>query len=277
MTYGLTMRNGQQRSSTRRAVLRAIVLVQLIMGSCVLVGASDASNFSEAAGLFARRCSGCHTYGKGVRVGPDLKGVTDRHPKSWLMPFIRSSQTVIRQGDPVAVALFRQFKQQRMPDHDLSPQQIEHILEYFASDGPEKQPDDERLASTATLADIELGRQLFYGDKNITSGGQACSSCHRIRHERWVQGGTLGPDLTTVYTRYQDGALTILLRTPCIERMSGMSRGALLTPRESFVLKSYLRQVSFTQLPQNRAQVSSSVTVAAQNAPPTDHSRRESR
>jgi cytochrome c2 len=24
------------------------------------------------------KCSGCHTYGKGEKVGPDLKGVADR-------------------------------------------------------------------------------------------------------------------------------------------------------------------------------------------------------
>ncbi|MBM3435704.1 MAG: cytochrome c, partial [Bacteroidetes bacterium] len=50
-------------------------------------------------------CTACHTIGKGKLIGPDLKGVNDRHNEAWLLSFIRSSQTMIKNGDPVAVKL----------------------------------------------------------------------------------------------------------------------------------------------------------------------------
>src|SRR5215468_2238282 len=80
---------------------------------------------AEAKKIFTQRCMACHTFGKGVKVGPDLKGVTERRQRPWLLKFIRSSQTVIASGDPIATGLLQQFNQQRMPDWvDLSEAQI---------------------------------------------------------------------------------------------------------------------------------------------------------
>jgi mono/diheme cytochrome c family protein len=209
---------------------------------------------SEAANIFNQRCAGCHTYGKGIRVGPDLKGVTDRHPRIWLLRFIRSSQTVIHSGDPVATALFQEFKQQRMPDHELSPQQIEALLDYLAQGGPSARPPDERTAYTATLAEVEAGRRLFYGELRLANGSQACSSCHRAGDKKWIGGGSLGPTLTNTYWKYQDKALTSLLRRPCFPRAPEVLQRAYLTPQESFELKAYLRQISLTHVnPQQAA------------------------
>ena len=53
-------------------------------------------------------CAACHTIGKGKLIGPDLKGVTERHERDWLYSFIRSSQTMIKNGDEVAVKLFEE-------------------------------------------------------------------------------------------------------------------------------------------------------------------------
>src|SRR5262245_48820540 len=63
--------------------------------------------------LFARQCSSCHTIGKGDLVGPDLKGVTTRRDREWLLRFIRSSREVIESGDTTASTLFERYKRQR--------------------------------------------------------------------------------------------------------------------------------------------------------------------
>ena len=106
-----------------------------------------AADFTEPSNIFRKRCSACHTFGKGVKVGPDLKGVTERRQRDWLLKFVRSSQTVIQSGDPTAKTLFDQFKPQKMPDwSDLSDKQISAIMDYFAANGPEIKPADERLA-----------------------------------------------------------------------------------------------------------------------------------
>ncbi len=231
--------------------LAQLVLLLVISGALQLAWADDddgtgGAKFSpEAAATFNKRCTACHTYGKGIKVGPDLKGVTERRKRDWLVKFIHASSSVIKSGDVTAVSLFAQFKQQRMPDWaDLSDKQINDILDYVAIGGPDIKPADERNAELALPADIELGRQLFSGDQRLKYGSQSCSSCHGVQGAGW--GGSLGPDLTQAYFRFQDRALTEFLRHPCFQwETSGVAR--YLTAKESFALKAFLRQAALGQ------------------------------
>lgn len=210
------------------------------------VGEAKAADAAEAKKIFNQRCTACHTFGKGVKVGPDLKGVTARRQRPWLLKFIRSSQGVIKSGDPVAKELFQKFKQQRMPDWtDLSEGQITAILDWFAGNGPEQKEPDERGAELATAADIAHARELFDGKTPFASGGLACSACHSV-HDGDRRGGTLGPDLSATYTKFQDRALTLFLKRPCTPREPELSAPRYLTPEEAFALKGYLRQVSLS-------------------------------
>ncbi|MBO0912631.1 MAG: c-type cytochrome [Acidobacteria bacterium] len=194
----------------------------------------------EAAAIFNQRCTACHTYGKGVKVGPDLKGVTERRKRDWLLKFIHASSQVIKSGDPTATALFAQFKQQRMPDWtDLSEKQISDILDYFAVGGPDIKPEDERNAETATAAETEAGRKMFYGETRLQHGAPVCASCHSLAGTG-MRGGTLGPDLTNVYFRYQDVALTAFFHHPCFS-WARRNPDVYLTAKESFALKAFLR------------------------------------
>jgi mono/diheme cytochrome c family protein len=76
-------------------------------------------------------CAACHTIGKGKLIGPDLKGANERHDEAWLISFIRSSQTMIKNGDPVAVKLFEENNKIPMPDNNLTDDQIRGILAYI--------------------------------------------------------------------------------------------------------------------------------------------------
>ena len=79
-----------------------------LWASAVVLGLASAGQAeSESSALFSTKCASCHTFGKGERVGPDLKGLTERHPRPWLLTWIRSSDKMIRSGDAKAVALFR--------------------------------------------------------------------------------------------------------------------------------------------------------------------------
>jgi mono/diheme cytochrome c family protein len=215
---------------------------------------SPTSSSAEAKRIFNQRCTACHSYGKGVKVGPDLKGVTDRRDRPWLLAFIRSSQTLINRGDPVAKGLFSQFKQQRMPDWtDLTDGQIASVLDWLASNGPEQKEIDERNAQLATPKDLDMGHGLFTGRIRLENGGLACISCHSIKAGPGVApmplGGTLGPNLTESYARFQDSAMTLFLKRPCFPRAP--ETGEYLRPQESFALKALLR-LSSTD-PQKRA------------------------
>lgn len=198
----------------------------------------------EAAATFNKRCTACHTYGKGVKVGPDLKGVNERRKQEWLLKFIHASSKVIGSGDPTATALFAQFKQQRMPDWtDLSDQQIKEILDYIKIGGPDIKPADERNAQLATAAEIENGRKLFYGDLHFKYGALACATCHSTQGGG-LRNGSLGPDLSGVYLRYQDMALTAFLRHPCFSWQTDAPIDHYLSAKEVFAVKAFLRVVS---------------------------------
>lgn len=250
-------RRSRKGTERLRSAADFVPLMTSIASTLVLLLSSSSparADDNEARKIFNQRCTACHTYGKGVKVGPDLKGVTERRTRPWLLKFIRSSQTVIESGDPTAKQLFQDFKSQRMPDWtDLSEEQITSVLDWFAKAGPEEKPIDERNAETATASEIQYGRSLFYGGARLGSGGLACVSCHAVReadaNAAEPKGGTLGPNLTTVYTRYQDRALTIFFKKPCFQRAPESSAAVYLTPKESFSLKAYLREVAMAQVP----------------------------
>jgi mono/diheme cytochrome c family protein len=232
----------------RIGCVRLIAVLISVIGGC-LASAAAPLNSVEAKAIFSKRCSVCHTFGKGVKVGPDLKGVTERRPREWLVRFIRTSSSVIQSGDPTATKLFREFKQERMPDwSDLSPEQVNAILDYFAGDGPLQKEPEERDASTATADEIEMGRQLFHGVTRLNYGGRSCKTCHAIRGGKSA-GGSLGPDLTGAYLKYRDAALTDFLRRPCLPREPESSASRYLTPQESFDLKAYMAKAGGLSIP----------------------------
>jgi len=215
--------------------MKPLILCGLILWILVPV----ASAATGPATTFSRKCTSCHTFGKGILVGPDLKGVTDRHGREWLISWITSSETLIRKGDRQATALFEKFKQ-RMPDQSLSAAEIEALLDYFAADGPEADARrKQRRADTATAAEIGAGRALFTGERALLYGGGSCFSCHRLG-EAVAAGGTLGPDLSTSYARYQDKGLAALLTRGCFPRAVSTTDAGILTDEESFALRAFL-------------------------------------
>jgi cytochrome c2 len=238
----------QPTSRRRDRWLRTTLIAGVVLAAVALP--ARPARATDAKKIFNQRCTACHTFGKGVKVGPDLKGVTARRQRPWLLKFVRSSQQVIAAGDPVANELFRTYKRQRMPDWtDLSPQDVNVILDWLAADGPEQKPADERDAELATAADITRARALFEGRTPLADGGLACAACHTVRdHGRHV-GGTLGPDLTDTYLRYRDRALTLVLRHPCTPRQPELGSGRYLEPTEAFALKAYLRDVALAASP----------------------------
>jgi cytochrome c551/c552 len=89
---------------------------------------------SEGKTIFASRCASCHNVNK-ILVGPALAGVSDRHPESWIINFVHSSQTVIKSGDAKAIELYEKFNKVPMPDHpDLTAENIKDILAYVKSE-----------------------------------------------------------------------------------------------------------------------------------------------
>jgi hypothetical protein len=119
---------------------------------CVLItAATTVARAQHGPGaLFNSRCRACHTFGGGVLIGPDLKGVTDRHPRESLKTWITSSQGLVRAGDPAALVLFNRFRQFPMPDQAFAPSELESLLDYFAAGGPIAEARRNRRADQAS-------------------------------------------------------------------------------------------------------------------------------
>jgi cytochrome c2 len=196
------------------------------------------------ASLFAKKCTSCHTYGQGDKVGPDLKGVTNRRSRAWLTAWIRSSERTIQSGDPTAIALFQKYKRERMPDQNFSAEELDALIGYIAAAGPETTAEPHpRHASTATPADVARGKELFMGTVRLSSGGASCASCHMVRDSVAVRRATFGDDLTNVYSRFQDGALTTFLKRPCFPRVTPKGDMPSLSDDESCSFKAFLWQM----------------------------------
>jgi cytochrome c551/c552 len=100
--------------------------------STTLVFATPPSEDGKA--IFTTRCAGCHNVNK-ILTGPALAGVDQRRSIDWIVNFVQSSQTVIKNGDKDAVALFEKFNKIPMPDHkDLSADNIKSIVEYIKAE-----------------------------------------------------------------------------------------------------------------------------------------------
>lgn len=81
-------------------------------------------------------CAACHTIGEGKLIGPDLKGITEKRDEAWLIDFIRSSQTMIKNGDEEAVKLFDEYKIP-MPDNKMTDEEIKEILTFIRNSSKE--------------------------------------------------------------------------------------------------------------------------------------------
>jgi cytochrome oxidase Cu insertion factor (SCO1/SenC/PrrC family)/mono/diheme cytochrome c family protein len=83
--------------------------------------------------MFKKICAPCHTIGVGDRVGPDLRGVTERRPQAWLTRFIRTPDQVLAENDSVALTLAAKFPGVRMPNLRLSETDAADLVSYIDS------------------------------------------------------------------------------------------------------------------------------------------------
>ncbi|MEK7388981.1 MAG: c-type cytochrome, partial [Elusimicrobiota bacterium] len=64
---------------------------------------------------FAQNCANCHTIGGGRLTGPDLKDVSKRRGKEWLIKFIVDPKKMLEGGDPAVVELYKSYNNVLMP------------------------------------------------------------------------------------------------------------------------------------------------------------------
>ncbi|HTQ11589.1 MAG TPA: cytochrome c [Fimbriimonadaceae bacterium] len=208
----------------------------------LLLGAAAVQAAPSSAVVFSSRCSSCHSVGKGVVVGPDLKGVTARHDRPWLHRFIHSSQTVVKSGDPQAVALFQKYGRQVMPDHPLTDAEIDALLAFIEAGGPGGGDGDFRPASAATALEVAKGKDLFLGRSSLLHGGPACVHCHAAGKTAPLAAGDLAPNLAQSYRQLKDWRVERVLLRPQLQFpvMADLYGEHPVTPEEAYALAAFL-------------------------------------
>ncbi|HEU0290100.1 MAG TPA: SCO family protein [Burkholderiales bacterium] len=81
--------------------------------------------------LFIKVCSGCHTVGRGDRVGPDLAGISQRRQRAWLVDFIASPERMRARKDPIALALMAKYPNVRMPGVGIAEDEAAELVAYI--------------------------------------------------------------------------------------------------------------------------------------------------
>lgn len=228
-----------------KQTLRTLAL--LLAGSAT--AAQPRASSEETIQYFRQNCYSCHTIGGGRLAGPDLKDVTKRQERSWLVRFIQDPKGVIDSGDAYAQKIFREARGIYMqPVPGLQTSRIEKLLDLIETESQSESPlfagvqiDDRPL----TAADTVHGRDLFLGRAPFESGAPPCNSCHTVADLGWLGGGLLGPDLTTVYSRLEGRkALAAWLATPPTEIMKPIYSRHPINKDENLALIAYLKGVA---------------------------------
>ncbi|TAK54413.1 MAG: cytochrome c [Gammaproteobacteria bacterium] len=121
--------------SDPRTVPRARPRAARLAGLLVLAGtpglmSAQVPESDPSRQLFDTVCVACHTIGGGVRIGPDLAGVTERRSADWLRNFIRDPEQMRKSGDLVATANLAQYGVP-MPNLGLTEAQVEGLIQHL--------------------------------------------------------------------------------------------------------------------------------------------------
>jgi len=206
-------------------------------------------------GVFQKFCSSCHTVGQGRLVGPDLINIHERRSEDWIIRFVKSSQTLVKQGDPQAVAIFNEFYKTIMPDLKLSNAEIQDVLgfiKHISAGGTAKTTGGAQAAvieivplEDVTQQDISRGRDIFQGKVSLVNGGPACNSCHNVQSNDLIAGGSLAKELTTVFARMgAPGIKAILKSSPFPVMQKAYEGNNALTEEEIFSLTAFLQKAN---------------------------------
>lgn len=203
----------------------------------------------EAEQFFRQHCVSCHTIGGGRLTGPDLKNVSERQERDWLVRFILDPRGVIDSGDPYAQQLFEDSRRVLMPTvAGMTAERASALLDLIEAESQLEESQFRGLQISDrpfTANDIELGRQIFLGQRRLVNGASACLACHTARGLGGLSGGRLGPDLSRAYERLGGRkSMGAWLFAPATTTMGPLFLDHPLEPEEILPLLAYFESTA---------------------------------
>jgi protein SCO1/2 len=90
---------------------------------------------SNGESIFRSKCEACHSVGSEDGIGPGLKGVVALRDRAWLKKWIKQPDQLINGEDPIALVLYKKYKEIPMPNLRLEESEVEDLIGYLeASD-----------------------------------------------------------------------------------------------------------------------------------------------
>ncbi len=199
-------------------------------------------NSTNGKQVYQTKCAACHTIGGGRLAGPDLKGVTSQRDSAWLLRWLQVPNLMLAEGDATATQLLQEYNNIPMPNLGVSEEEAVDILTYIEAVTLKGNGSTQKVTQTIS-GDPVIGKALFVGQRGFTNAGPACIACHTTSDVIGLGGGTLGPDLTKVYTRYggEMGLQPVLVGLP-FPTMQGIFAEQPLNEEEAAHLRAYFAQ-----------------------------------
>ena len=236
---------------TRAAVCTILVSFLSLPG---IVLAQDAAQGQET---FQTLCSACHTIGGGRLVGPDLQGIAERRSEQWIIDFVQHSQDLVQAGDADAVAVFEEYNGFPMADQALTDDEVRGVIAHIGTFAATEATGTEAAGAepaappavvpAVTDEQVALGGELFQGTARLANGGPSCMSCHDVRSEDVVGGGSLAIELTDAVTRLTVPGIGAVLRNPPFPVMQRAYAERPLTDPEVEALVGFLQNADAEQ------------------------------
>lgn len=195
----------------------------------VAASASAAAPPDPIAGRYVSQCSGCHTIGGGKLKGPDLEKALE-WPEGSLRLAVKKMEKNVG----------------ALPDAELDA----YVALLKAPDVRARLDRERARAMAEVAATLEppsaaTGRALFFGKRPLANEGLACVACHTAAGE----GGTLGPDLTTLGAKLDAVAMVSAFEQTNFAVMRDAYRAHPVTKQEAVHLAAFFGALDPTPSP----------------------------
>lgn len=250
MERNLDIQISRRHYRTMRSAIAQGGPIRFVVGAVAVIGAFPlAAHGQETAAFFKQNCYSCHTIGGGRLVGPDLKDVTTRQDRDWLVRFVLNPQAMIDRGDPYAKQILDEARGVVMPPvAGLTRDRANLLLDLIEAESALEKSQFEGIKFSDrpfTSNDVVLGHRLFIGTEKLKNGGPPCISCHTVRGLTLLGGGRLGVDLTKVSERIGGRRpLSAWLVSPATVTMQPVYREHPLDVEEILPLVAYFEDAA---------------------------------